>query len=49
MVKQKCLQTKYSQVPLQCGLIYHDITYDTAITMTESEIDIKITTDTPYL
>ena len=31
------------------GLIYHDITYDTAITVAESESDIRITTDTPYL
>ena len=30
----------YSQVPLQRGLIYHVITYDTAITVTESESDI---------
>ena len=31
------------------GLIYHGITYDTVITVTESESDIRITTDTPYL
>ena len=30
-------------------MIYHDITYDTAITVAESESDIKITTVTPYL
>ena len=34
---------------LSCGLIYHDITYDTAITVAESESDIRITTDTQYL
>ena len=39
----------HSQVPLLRGLIYHDITYDTAITVAESESDIIITTDTPYL
>ena len=32
---------------VSCGLIYHNITYDTAITMAESELDIRITTDTP--
>ena len=31
------------------GLIYHDIAYDIAITVAESESDIRITTDTPYL
>ena len=40
---------EYSLVLLHCGLIYHDITCDTAITVAESESDIKITTDTPYL
>ena len=30
-------------------LIYHDITYDTVITVTESESDVRITTGTPYL
>ena len=39
----------YSQMPLQRGLIYHNITYDTAITVAESDWDIRITTDTPYL
>ena len=34
---------------LKRGLIYHDIAYDTAITVTESESDIRITRDTPYL
>ena len=29
--------------------MYHDITYDTAITVAEGELDIRITTDTPYL
>ena len=41
--------SQYSQVPSQCGIIYHDITRDTAITVTESESDIRITTDTTYL
>ena len=40
---------KYSQVPLQHDLIYYDITYDTAKTVAESESDIRITTDTPFL
>ena len=31
------------------GLFYHDITYNTAITVTESESNTRITTDTPYL
>ena len=39
----------YSQVPLLCGMIYHGITYDIAITVAESESVIKITTGTPYL
>ena len=39
----------YSEVPLYRGLIYHSIIYDTAITVAESESDIRITTDTPYL
>ena len=30
-------------------LIYHDIIYNTTITVAESESDIRITTDTPYL
>ena len=30
-------------------LIYYDITYDTVITVAESQSDIRITTDTPYL
>ena len=38
----------YSQVPLKHGLIYHGITYDTAIGVPENESDIRITTDTPY-
>ena len=42
------LETIYSQVPLKCGLIYHHVTYDTAITVAESESDIRITTDNPY-
>ena len=41
--------TKYSQVPLYRGLIYHYFTYDTTITVAESESDIKITAGTPYL
>ena len=42
------LETIYSQVPIKCGLIYHHVTYDTAITVAESESDIRITTDNPY-
>ena len=34
---------------IQRGLIYHDITYNTAITVAESESVIRITRDTPYL
>ena len=29
--------------------IYHDITYDTAITVAETKSDIRITTDTSFL
>ena len=39
----------YSQVPLQSGPIYHDITYVTAITVAESETDFRITAHTAYL
>ena len=39
----------YSQVPLLHGLIYHDITYNSVIKMAESESNIRITTDIPYL
>ena len=39
----------YSKVPLKRSLIYYDITYDTVITVAESESDIRITTDTPHL
>ena len=39
----------YNQVPLYDGPIYRNITYNTAITVAESESDFKITTDTPYL
>ena len=42
-------EVKYSQVPLWHSLIYHDVKYNTAITVAESESDIRITTDTPYL
>ena len=38
----------YGHVPLQRGLIYHDITYDIGITVAESESDIRVTTDTSY-
>ena len=34
----------YSQVPLQHGQIYHDIAYETRITLAESESDIRIAT-----
>ena len=40
---------KYSQVPLLHGIIYHHITYDTAITVAKSKSDIRITTDNPYV
>ena len=40
---------EYHQVPLQGGLIHHDITYDIAITVAGGESDIRITTDTPYM
>ena len=36
----------YNQVPLWRSVIYRYITYDTAITVAESELDIIITTDT---
>ena len=39
----------YNQVPLQCCLISHDITYDTVITVAEIGSDIRITTDSLYL
>ena len=39
----------YSQVPLYRGPIFHDITYGTAKTVAECELDFRITTDTPYL
>ena len=32
-------------MPLECCLIYRDITFDTAITVPESESDIRIKTD----
>ena len=41
--------TTYSQVPLQCGPIYRDITYGTVITVAESEWELRITRDTPCL
>ena len=36
-------------MPLQRGLIHHDIAYRTAITVLEIELDIRITTANPYL
>ena len=42
-----CWDWSYSQVSY-CGPVYHGITYDTAITVAESESDLRITTDTPY-
>ena len=36
----------YSQVR---GPIYHDVIYGTVITVTESESDFTLKTDTPYL
>ena len=36
-------------MPLQHSVIYHGLTYDTAITVTESESDIRIASDTLYL
>ena len=41
--------SKCSQVPLWRGPTYHDIIYDTAMIMAESESDVNITTDTRYL
>ena len=38
----------YSEVPIWRGLISHDITYDTSITVAKSESDIRITTDAPW-
>ena len=48
-VRFVCNNWKYSQVSSQRGVIYHDITRDTANRVTEIESDIRITTDTPYL
>ena len=39
----------YSPVSLQCGPIYHDITYGTAMTAAERKSHFKLTTHTPYL
>ena len=39
----------HSQVTLQLSPIYHNIKYSTAITVAESESNLRITTDTPYL
>ena len=39
----------YSQMLLLSGLIYHESTYNTAITVKERESDVRITTVTPYL
>ena len=36
-------------VPLLCCPFYHDITYDTAMPVTECKWDFSLTTDTPYL
>ena len=36
-------------MPLKRGVIYHSITYDTAIIVAEIESDIRIKIDTPYL
>ena len=33
----------YRQVSLLCGLIHHSVTYNTEITVAESESDIRIT------
>ena len=38
----------YSYVPLQLGLIYHDVACDTVITVVESKTDIRIIKHTPY-
>ena len=39
----------YSQVLLSRGLIYHDITYDPTITVSENGSNIRVTTKNPYL
>ena len=39
----RALMCRYSQVPIYRGLIDNDMTYDTAITVAESESDIRIT------
>ena len=45
-IKHFFLGVTNSQVPLQC-VIYSDITFDTAIAVTEP--DLRITPDNPYL
>ena len=40
------LNVQYSQVPFKCGPIYHVITYGIVITVTKSEWDFRITTET---
>ena len=40
---------QYSLVPGKPGPIYHDITYGTAITVAESELELRITTNTAYI
>ena len=39
----------YSWVPLLCCPIYHAITYSTAMTATEHNLDFELTTNTPNL
>ena len=39
----------YSRVPLYSGHICRDITFSTAMTMTEGKLNIRLTKDAPYL
>ena len=43
------LDAKYSRAPLLHSLIFHGITYSTAMTVAERRSDFKLTIDTPYL
>ena len=49
MIKNANMLSKYSQVPLKRGPIYHDIAYGTAMTAAERKSDFKLTINTPYL
>ena len=39
---------QYSWASFYCGLIYHDITYHTAMSVAERKSDFNLKTDTPY-